>query len=582
MMKIRRLVIAAAVLVSVGLAAQRPADAPATEPAGTPPDTVFLEDLTWAEVRDLTRAGWTTVIVGTAGTEQKGPHMVDGEHKFITEYATDKIARAVGRTLVAPVITYVPEGSWTNPGGHMGKPGTITLPEDRFVELLTSTGRSLKSGGFTTILFLGDSGGNQSGMRTAAARLNELWKQDARAFLIGDFYTKSHADQRAYITGTLGIPANEIGNHANIQDTSEMLFVNPAHVRKNKIAPGGGYQNSGVSGDPTKATPELGRVFLQMKIDNAVAQIKAVTAGSVGPADSKGPAGSGARPGGAGRAGARGGGGRGQAPSGAAAAAAARPPTMETAPAGVSPTSPPDTVFIDELTWEETRDLMKAGKTTAIVPTGGTEKNGYHMTLGKHNVIVSHAANLMARRLGNALVAPVIQYVPEGNPDRQNAGAISLPSPAYDQLLDAAARSLKAHGFKEILFIGDSGGNRNGMTAVANFLNEEWRDRGTRVFAITDYYEQGRLDYRAWLAKEFGYTEQTIGSHAGISDTSQLLHVKPSAVRQDQIKPWGGARDSGVTGDPTKATADIGRRGIEFKIEAGLRQYRALKGSGVQ
>jgi creatinine amidohydrolase/Fe(II)-dependent formamide hydrolase-like protein len=188
----------------------------------------------------------------------------------------------------------------------------------------------------------------------------------------------------------------------------------------------------------------------------------------------------------------------------------------------------------------------------------------------------------MARRLGNALVAPVIQYVPEGNPDRQNAGAISLPSPAYDQLLDAAARSLKAHGFKEILFIGDSGGNRNGMTAVANFLNEEWKDRGTRVFAITDYYEQGRLDYRAWLAKEFGYTEQTIGSHAGISDTSQLLHVKPSAVRQDQIKPWGGARDSGVTGDPTKATADIGRRGIEFKIEAGLRQYRALKGSGVQ
>ena len=93
---------------------------------------MFLEDLTWAEVRDLVKDGWTTAIIGTAGTEQKGPHMVDGEHKFVMEYAADKIARVLGKTLVAPVITYVPEGSWENPGGHMGKPGTITLPEDRF------------------------------------------------------------------------------------------------------------------------------------------------------------------------------------------------------------------------------------------------------------------------------------------------------------------------------------------------------------------------------------------------------------------------------------------------------------------
>ena len=86
----------------------------------------------------------------------------------------------------------------------------------------------------------------------------------------------------------------------------------------------------------------------------------------------------------------------------------------------MTPTKAPDTVFIDELTWEENRDAMKAGKTVFIVPTGGTEKNGYHMVMGKHNYIVAHSANLMARRLKNALVAPVIQYVPEGDPDRQN------------------------------------------------------------------------------------------------------------------------------------------------------------------
>ena len=110
----------------------------------------------------------------------------------------------------------------------------------------------------------------------------------------------------------------------------------------------------------------------------------------------------------------------------------------------------------------------------------------------------------MARQLKNTLVAPTIQYVPEGNPDRQNPGVISLPSPAYDQLLDAAARSLKAHGFKEILFIGDSGGNQAGMTRRRRTtLNEEWKGQDVKVFALTDYYEQGRVDYRAWLLKTF-------------------------------------------------------------------------------
>src|SRR5262245_50332757 len=470
--------LAIGLLTIVTASAQRPANAPATAPSGKPPDTVMLEDLTWAEVRDLIKAGTTTVIVGTAGTEQKGPHMVDGEHKFVMEYSADQIARALGRTLVAPVVTYVPEGSWENIGGHMAKPGTITLPDDRFVELLVSAGRSLKAGGFKTILLIGESGGNRNGMRTAADKLNELWKDiDAKAWWIDDYYTKGHADQNKYITEKVGIPADQIGGHANILDTSELLFVNARHIRKNRLT-GNDYTNNGVSGNnQSKSTAELGKAFLQIKIDNALAQIKELMAGtstrqqSVAPGEAEG----GGR---GGRGGGRGGRGDG------AAAAAERPklePTMDTAPAAMTPTQAPDTVFIDELTWEETRDAMKAGKTTVIVPTGGTEKNGYHMVLGKHNFVVAHTANLMARRLKNALVAPTIQYVPEGDPERQNPGAISLPSPAYDMLLDAAARSLKVHGFKDVLFIGDSGGNQAGMTAVAEKLNKEWEGTGTKV-----------------------------------------------------------------------------------------------------
>lgn len=548
---------------TVGLAAQRPADAPATGPGGKAPDTVLIEELTWAEVRDFVAAGTTTVIIGTAGTEQKGPHMVDGEHKFVMEYAADKIARAIGKTLVAPVITYVPEGNWEPPSGHMRYPGTITLPEDRFVELLVSAGRSLKAGGFKTILFLGESGGNRNGMRDAATKLNELWKGAATAYWVDDYYTKSHADQNKWITANLKIPEDQIGGHANLLDTSELLFVNAKHVRRDRLT-GNDYPGNGVSGDPAKSTPEIGKVLLQIKVDNAVAQIKRMTSGAEPPvAAPQAP-----------RGGGGGGGGRG---GQNAMATPPTGPTMNTAPASKTPTKAPDTVFMDELTWEENRDAMKAGKTVFIVPIGGTEKNGYHMVLGKHNYTVTHAANVMARKLGNALVAPTLQYVPEGDPDRQNPGAISLPSPAYDGVLDAIARSLKAHGATDILFIGDSGGNQNGMTAVATKLNEEWKGGSTRVYALTAYYNEGREHYRAWMDAAFGYGDDIIGSHAGISDTAQMLHVRPAGIRKSMLMAWGGPKDSGVSGDPMKATAEIGRMGIQFKANAAIAQYRLLK-----
>ena len=85
------------------------------------------------------------------------------------------------------------------------------------------------------------------------------------------------------------------------------------------------------------------------------------------------------------------------------------------------------------------------------------------------------------------------------------------------------------------------------------------------------------MHYRAWMEAAFGYDDDIIGSHAGISDTSQMLHVRPAGVRKDQIKPWGGPKDSGVSGDPMKATAEIGRMGIEFKVNAALNQYQLLK-----
>lgn len=243
--------------------------------AQRPPDTVLLEELTWDEIRALIDGGKTSVLIATAGTEQNGPHMVMGKHRYILEYTTDRIAQALGNALVAPIIDYVPEGSWEQPRGHMTKPGTITLPNDRFMTLLEHAAKSLEAGGFTDIIFIGDSGGNQNGMRDVAAQLNLEWKgTGSRAHFIGDYYEKSSEDARRYITG-LGIPEDQIGSHAGISDTSQLMFVNAEHVRLDRRAPGGGSPDSGVSGDPTKASAAIGEVVVRIKIDNAVAQIRA-------------------------------------------------------------------------------------------------------------------------------------------------------------------------------------------------------------------------------------------------------------------------------------------------------------------
>ena len=240
---------------------------------------VFLDELTWTEIRDRLQAGTRSVIIGTAGQEQKGPHMVDGEHKWVLTHTTERIARALGDALVAPIVTYVPEGSWDTPlRGHMAKPGTITLPEDRFVELLVHAGRSLKNGGFTQIIYIGDSGGNQRGMQKAADQLNAEWGGSARAMAIGDYYTKAGEDMRVMLRGR-GYTDEDIGSHAGMLDTSELLYVNPRLVRKERLARNGGSPDSGVNGDPTKASADLGAELLRIKIDNALNQIRTLRAG---------------------------------------------------------------------------------------------------------------------------------------------------------------------------------------------------------------------------------------------------------------------------------------------------------------
>lgn len=232
--------------------------------------------------------------------------------------------------------------------------------------------------------------------------------------------------------------------------------------------------------------------------------------------------------------------------------------------------------YIEELTWTELRDRVSAGASTVLVPIGGTEQNGPHMVLGKHNVRVRLLAGEIAQRLGNALVAPVIAYVPEGSihppaAHMRFAGTISIPDATFEALLEATARSFKQHGFRDVVFLGDHGSYQKNEQKVAQKLNREWtKDPACRVHALLDYYNVTQTAYVATL-KGKGYRDDEIGQHAGLADTSLALAVDKNLVRSEQLAVSAkAARHDGVYGDPRKSSAELGQLGVQQIVQTSV------------
>jgi creatinine amidohydrolase/Fe(II)-dependent formamide hydrolase-like protein len=239
----------------------------------------------------------------------------------------------------------------------------------------------------------------------------------------------------------------------------------------------------------------------------------------------------------------------------------------------------PATVFLEDLAWTELRDEIRAGKTTILVPIGGTEQNGPHMALGKHNARVRALSERIARELGNALVAPVIAYVPEGSiaPPTEHMrfpGTITIPDATFEKILESAARSFKLHGFRDVVFLGDHGGYQKDLQAVAASLNKDWAATPVRAHAIVEYYRATTSAYVAALQKR-GFTNDEIGTHAGVADTSLSLALTPGMVRSDRLgnvpKP---AASDGVYGDPRRSSADVGQLGVDAIVAATVAAIR--------
>lgn len=253
-------------------------DAPRPIEAGT---SLWTEELTWMEVRDALKAGKTTVIIGTGGVEQNGPYAAGGKHNYVLQTVLPYIARAIGDTLIAPIVKFVPEGAIEpEPRGHMAYPGTISLEPSTFQALLTDICRSYKAHGFRDIVLVGDSGGNQRGMENVAKTLNEKWKGEAaRVHYLREYY---YEDQWSWdFLKSQGIvqidntppPDQEKdrrtdtrnGMHDDIYYEAQMAVQDPALIRADQRIKAGLFTLHGVEQAPVSKTVELGRKLAEYR-----------------------------------------------------------------------------------------------------------------------------------------------------------------------------------------------------------------------------------------------------------------------------------------------------------------------------
>lgn len=239
-----------------------------------------------------------------------------------------------------------------------------------------------------------------------------------------------------------------------------------------------------------------------------------------------------------------------------------------------------DSIFIEDLTWMEVRDAIRSGKTTAIVASGGIEQNGPYLVTGKHNVVLRGVTEAVARKLGNALVAPVLKLVPEGDFDPPTGhmrypGTIGLTQETFKAVLRDVASSLKASGFEHIVFIGDSGGNQAGMKEVAEELAKKWGGR-PGVHFIAEFYDYPGL--QKWL-EEQGYPQVDQGIHDDFGITSIMMSVDPETVRYSQRVAKGLDSINGVRISPLEKTRDVGRSAVEWRASVTVRAIlRAISG----
>ncbi len=239
------------------------------------PPSVFVEELTWPEIRDAIAGGANTAIYYAGSTEQNGPHMVTGKHNFVARHVAGRIATTLGNALVYPTMPFAPTGDAETRSGHMRFPGSVSVSEATYAAVAREVAASARAAGFRYVVLMGDHGGGQQALQALAAALDREWSaKGTRVFYVGEVYFAAEDRVREYLQAR-GLA---VGAHAGIPDTSEVMFLDPEGkwIRRDRLQ--AGEPANGVDGEPRQASAELGRVFIEFKVEAAVGRIRKLMA----------------------------------------------------------------------------------------------------------------------------------------------------------------------------------------------------------------------------------------------------------------------------------------------------------------
>ena len=230
-------------------------------------DSVWIEELTWMEVRDAMAAGKTTAIIAAGSTEQNGPYVPTGKHIYVLRATAESIARTLGNALVAPLIPF-------EPGGTSTTPGTLQVRPETYEALVEDEAESLKANGFRHVVLIGDSGGNQRGLANVATKLAAAWAGSTTTIhFIPEYYASWEAADAAW--GSLGVPKTmEEGIHDDYSVNAIIATVDPNKIRFEERRGAGKASINGQSLLPLETTVANGKKLVEIRTKLAVDAIR--------------------------------------------------------------------------------------------------------------------------------------------------------------------------------------------------------------------------------------------------------------------------------------------------------------------
>jgi creatinine amidohydrolase len=249
-----------------------------------------------------------------------------------------------------------------------------------------------------------------------------------------------------------------------------------------------------------------------------------------------------------------------------------------------------DQVEFEKMTWVEVKCALAAGKTTALIYTGGVEERGPQNANGGHNVIAHATVEAIARKLGNALFLPVLPYTP--NDAESIPGTIGITDELLAAMLERIAQQAALNGFRNIIIMGDHGGGQPEVYQEVAKKLDGGLSGGARLFYCDQVYRPANDAFDRYLVQH-GYS---LGLHGYLFDTSELLYLDkdntwvrrdliPSAVGDPVVGHTSGdgkaqfgphSPQNGILGDARRSTAELGKRAFDLKVDFAVKQIRSF------